>query len=539
MRLKERMTSRHGKQKSRFSKNANMKDSGTREAVEEQLRLKDQLQKKIMTMNSSDEEDQQTEEKTLEQDENFLKDLPTTGIFGMKFMRKSMEKDKVDVDSVNGITIDQMSHAHVLLSSKKSSHNKEQKRDDEVDDDVDLIESTGQISAVGLSGEHRIKGRLDLKIQREKDLSKNAVFEMEEFPDDKSISAVYSANKIEPQHQQDQINDSDLKMNSKKSKKRKEIHNEISKRQKKDQTTEENEENDPKLKIHVQQNWKETTPVDQDEFHEENFIQLKSDSMKNDNQIVHSGRIVSDDKNPWMSKETTKKSKKGTKKIIDVGEAKQQKKEKHKLQKEEEDIEVDIENVISISSQKGGEFNVFSSLDKEQMEMVQRAFGTGDEDKEFEEMKEAAIQDGKPKQQSEPELPGWGSWAGEGIQKQQKSKNKIEEKPADIPKKQDNQQKHVIINEKKDKKAAKFTVGQVPYPFKKKDQYEKSLITPVGKDWNSSQMFNKLIRPSVSVKAGTIIEPLTLSVAKDKLIDTSQGYQKHVQTKKKKPTSKI
>jgi U3 small nucleolar RNA-associated protein 14 len=49
----------------------------------------------------------------------------------------------------------------------------------------------------------------------------------------------------------------------------------------------------------------------------------------------------------------------------------------------------------------------------------------------------------------------------------------------------------------------------VPYPFKTREQYEASLRNPLGKEWNTHEVFQKLTMPRVTTKMGAIIDPLT------------------------------
>ncbi len=55
----------------------------------------------------------------------------------------------------------------------------------------------------------------------------------------------------------------------------------------------------------------------------------------------------------------------------------------------------------------------------------------------------------------------------------------------------------VIISEKRDKKLAKYQADKVPYPFTSREQYERSLRTTVGPEWNTPSTFSELTRPDV------------------------------------------
>jgi Utp14 protein len=59
--------------------------------------------------------------------------------------------------------------------------------------------------------------------------------------------------------------------------------------------------------------------------------------------------------------------------------------------------------------------------------------------------------------------------------------------------------------------SAVLSFEQVPYPFTSKEQYERAMRQPVGKEWNTTQSVRELTRKDVLFKAGTIIDPIHLS----------------------------
>ncbi|KAI6136075.1 small-subunit processome [Pisolithus sp. B1] len=67
---------------------------------------------------------------------------------------------------------------------------------------------------------------------------------------------------------------------------------------------------------------------------------------------------------------------------------------------------------------------------------------------------------------------------------------------------------HVIISEKRDQKAAKYLVGDLPYPYTSYAQFEKSMDTPLGTEWNTRVGFQRATLPRVVKKMGTVIDPL-------------------------------
>lgn len=79
----------------------------------------------------------------------------------------------------------------------------------------------------------------------------------------------------------------------------------------------------------------------------------------------------------------------------------------------------------------------------------------------------------------------------------------------ELSKRKDAKLAHVIINEKRDKKAAAYAVNQIPHPFKTWAQYEDSLRAPVGKEWNTNATFQQMTLPRITTKLGKIIDPLT------------------------------
>lgn len=59
---------------------------------------------------------------------------------------------------------------------------------------------------------------------------------------------------------------------------------------------------------------------------------------------------------------------------------------------------------------------------------------------------------------------------------------------------------HVIISAKRDKKAAKYLVKDLPYPYTSKAQYERGMETPMGAEWNTRIGFQRGTLPKVVVK---------------------------------------
>ncbi|KAG0345146.1 hypothetical protein BG004_003929 [Podila humilis] len=145
-----------------------------------------------------------------------------------------------------------------------------------------------------------------------------------------------------------------------------------------------------------------------------------------------------------------------------------------------------------------------------QRDLVARAFANDNVVSEFEREKMETVEADKPKD-VDMTLPGWGSWSGKGAKKK---KNVIVKKAqpgegVDQSKRKDAKLAHVIISEKRDKKASAYAVNKIPHPFKTWAQYEDSLRAPVGKEWNTNATFQKMTLPRITTKLGKIIDPLT------------------------------
>ncbi|KAG6612692.1 putative U3 small nucleolar RNA-associated protein [Phytophthora cinnamomi] len=161
----------------------------------------------------------------------------------------------------------------------------------------------------------------------------------------------------------------------------------------------------------------------------------------------------------------------------------------------------------------------------DQDELVRRAFEfvADEEDELAQEKDRLAGQDADAKKGAEIAklvgMSGWGSWAGDGVRvskrqiaREQKAKDIAREaKQKALAGRKDARLEKVLINEKKDKKAAKFTVKDVPYPFTSREEYEAAMRNPLGSDWNTSQVTNVLTAPKIMKRAGTAIAPLVLS----------------------------
>ena len=94
------------------------------------------------------------------------------------------------------------------------------------------------------------------------------------------------------------------------------------------------------------------------------------------------------------------------------------------------------------------------------------------------------------------------SWGGTGTQsRKEKKKRFIKHVPGIDPKtRADYGKANIIINERKDKKAAKYLVKDLPYPYTSKAQFERSMEQPLGAEWNTRVGFQRGTLPRVVKK---------------------------------------
>ena len=80
----------------------------------------------------------------------------------------------------------------------------------------------------------------------------------------------------------------------------------------------------------------------------------------------------------------------------------------------------------------------------------------------------------------------------------------------EVPERSDKNLKHVIINQNVGAKQKEFVVEGVPFPFTSREQYERAMRQPLGREWNSSTSFANLTKPEIKTRRGTIIDPIRL-----------------------------
>lgn len=146
-------------------------------------------------------------------------------------------------------------------------------------------------------------------------------------------------------------------------------------------------------------------------------------------------------------------------------------------------------------------------------ELQRRAFAADDVAATFAAEKAAAAEE-EGEHETSNHLPGWGSWAGDGLTKAVRQANKrrahnplFKNKTAGV-KAEDRKDKgmdKVIVSEKADRKGKKYLATQLPHGFESKQQYERGLRLPVGPEWSTKEVFQRGTRPRVVVRQGEIV----------------------------------
>ncbi|KAM3236717.1 hypothetical protein P3L10_016754 [Capsicum annuum] len=136
-----------------------------------------------------------------------------------------------------------------------------------------------------------------------------------------------------------------------------------------------------------------------------------------------------------------------------------------------------------------------------QEELILCAFAGDDVEDEFEREKQDALNEEVPEPEKPVLLPGWGQWTS--IQKKrgppswmlQEHDNAEKKREEALKKRKDANLNHVIISEKRDKKAEKLLMQTLPYPYTSQEVFEQSMRMPIGPESNPATVVPALIRP--------------------------------------------
>ncbi|XP_037765063.1 U3 small nucleolar RNA-associated protein 14 homolog A isoform X2 [Chelonia mydas] len=140
--------------------------------------------------------------------------------------------------------------------------------------------------------------------------------------------------------------------------------------------------------------------------------------------------------------------------------------------------------------------------------VIKEAFAGDDVIADFLREKHKVEQAGKP-QAVDLVLPGWGEWGGTGLRPSARKRKRFLIKPVPGPPRRDRHLPHVIISQQRNVLAAAHQVNEVPFPFDRRQQFERSIRAPVGPTWNTQQAFQKLTAPRILTQPGHIIQPIS------------------------------
>ncbi|KAG8927039.1 hypothetical protein FRC02_008526, partial [Tulasnella sp. 418] len=244
------------------------------------------------------------------------------------------------------------------------------------------------------------------------------------------------------------------------------------------------------------------------------------------------------EENPWLTLDGDAPSSKVARKTTDVviskdssfaaksknALKKQQQKGHEARTREQEDaiVEINLDNVLTVAGKEAPEKSrakgvknsmvdpAYEEKDDEdsiqnpkalrQRDLVALAFAGDNVVEEFEVAKRKEVESDAPRE-LDTTIPGWGSWTGPGTKKQVPNPKFVKKIAGVEPtRRADYNKSHVIISEKKDKKASKYQVKDLPYPFTSIAQYERSLEVPLGPEWNTRTGFQKATLPRVVKK---------------------------------------
>lgn len=218
-----------------------------------------------------------------------------------------------------------------------------------------------------------------------------------------------------------------------------------------------------------------------------------------------------DSLNPWLTVAPKQSSQKIT--TIDKTSSKFSKaaakiaKKRSSSQREAEEGIINLDETLKIQKVDPESSDDEENMMFKQRDLIKQAFAGDDVVKDFN-LEKKRIADEEDHKEEDITMPGWGSWAGDGTTKPKKKFVRKIEGVMSKDKRSDKDLKHVIINEKTNKKNLKYQSSGVPYPFESREQYERSLRMPLGQEWTSRATHEEMIAPRINVKQGVVIDPL-------------------------------
>jgi len=176
----------------------------------------------------------------------------------------------------------------------------------------------------------------------------------------------------------------------------------------------------------------------------------------------------------------------------------------------EEEAEAEARGEEAEAEDLLGALSMDTQAARDQRELVRTAFVEGTQEDAFEDDIDEADRLKEEKKNPSADLPGWGSWAGEGAPKPREPKGKGKGKGAPaaaVPARAPRGSAQFYEGKAE---AAKYFVDKVPYGVQSPEQYDQQLRMPTGPEWNALPMHLQRIKPKIFVKVGTIVPPLML-----------------------------
>jgi len=555
----ERFTLRH-RNMSKWAKNAlkrgQLHKDGTKEAVEESLRIGQELRRKMNHVNDDDSSSSEDDSSGKDSDDESEEANDTKNGLAKKKTKKMIKQMAKDANVPKGIM--------ALKFMQRATDTQRQKAMEEAEDLLAELEGDGKSSnkqaaknnsvgrrRLGQGNSHKMKGGDDTSInggKRERiDSLEGSEEDEDEGPEEEGKHNLASNNKskqsTKPHNYSEKVRISQrLKKKTKESMKngsfqvdKVAISSGFSTRladSKQNNTTKssivrwdagdwgnndtrdgQNKARDASSNIATKLNEEANNTIGKNKL--VNVYEDETDNGK-PNKKKHSSRGNNHDdektSNPWLSK--TDESPTNDSET----EAKNYKSKSEKTSKKKHN------NVMLNTDIKAGTLvnnNISSEELKDQQNMIQNAFAGDNVEEQFSAEKQRLI-DEDSTEKKVPTLAGWGSWTGKGAPTQKmnrrhskkfkKNKTKIAmAAKAKRDARKDRDLKHVIISEKRNKHVAKYNVETVPHPFKTRAEYEASLRNPLGPEWNTADVHSALVRPKVVIDAGAVIDPIKMS----------------------------
>lgn len=480
MSLKHKNTSKWAKRVLRRGKNI---DIDTRRALSEQIRVGDDLKKKML-WNNSDDDDGGDDEDLLSQAKRILTETekdaketdPEKGLFSLSFMKKGLAKQRERAKE----------EARELLRELQSAE--DFGNDNYNSDDNSAIEASSETSKkvkVKAASVKEMKTLLsDGKLQSS----------MLDFGNATAV-AVSGDIALDISNRKDDA----FKQSSEKINEEKEL-SEIS-----------------NVGTTI------TLQTSSSKFQEDKNTRKKSKPNESDRKET----IEEDLSNPWLKSPTNNNEKEASSKPADG----LKHNSKYATKALEEPASTNIISCEDTSSEKStsNEYgNQEGTTDKivslTQEELARRAFVSPNEaeiEAEFEKEKNS-MQERDENVKKDPfenkVVKGWGSWTGEGSlppkPRKIKSAPLSKVKAAKKRERADDGKKNVIINAKRIKKTANFQIQNVPHPYSSREEYERAMSGAIGAEWNISSAVREMTRPEVITRRGVIIQPISKKVKK-------------------------